>query len=68
MDELGPRRRIEALERREPVDPRQAVPELPPPLGIEEVIGERSRIGVGESERGQPAESTVLLSRREGAP
>jgi hypothetical protein len=68
VDELGPRRRIEALERREPVDPRQPVPQLPPPLGIEEVVGERSRVGVGESERGQPAEGTVPLSRREGAP
>ena len=67
-DELGPRRWIEALERREPVDAREAVPELPPPLGVEEVVGERPRVGVGEPERGQPTESTIALSRREGAP
>ena len=41
---LGPGGRIEIRQRREPVDPRQPVPGPAPPLGVEEVIGERLRV------------------------
>ena len=48
---LGLGDRIEPIERLEPVDARQAVAALAPAFGIEEVLGQRSRVLLGEAER-----------------
>jgi len=39
--DLGPRRRVEIRQRREPVDARETVAGAATPLGVEEVVGER---------------------------
>ena len=54
VDALRLRVRPEVGQRLEPVDPGEAVPELPARLGIEEVGGERGGVGVGEAERRDP--------------
>jgi hypothetical protein len=51
---LGLLRRIEPVESRQPFDAREAVPVLAAALAIDEVIRERSRIGLGEPERADP--------------
>src|SRR5207253_10148693 len=55
-DALGLGAGVETLQRLEPLDPCEAVPTVAAPLGIEEVVGERSRILVGEAERAEPSE------------
>jgi hypothetical protein len=45
---LRSRLRVEPGKLREPVDPRQAVARLPPPLRIEEVVCQRAGVGLGE--------------------
>jgi hypothetical protein len=47
---LRPCSRIEVRQRCEPFDPGEPVPLLPPPLGIQEVVRERRRVGLREAE------------------
>jgi hypothetical protein len=49
-DALRLGRGIEAVERLEPLDPGEPVPALAAALGVQEVIGERARIGGREAE------------------
>jgi hypothetical protein len=51
-----PGRRVEIRQRREPVDPGDAVTGLAPSVGVEEVVGERPRVGLREAERSQAIE------------
>jgi hypothetical protein len=54
-DPLRPRGRVQVGERRQPVDAREAVALLATRLGVEEVVGEDTRIALVESERPQAA-------------
>src|SRR5207248_1574677 len=60
---LGLRARVETLQRLEPLDACEAVPTLAAPLGIEEVVGERPRVLVGEADRTEPSERIVRQER-----
>ena len=42
--DLRPRGRVEIRQGRKPVDAREPVPGPAPPLGVEEVVGERLRV------------------------
>jgi hypothetical protein len=52
---LGLGGRIDRL-RLQPFDPGEAVSLLAPSLGIEEVVGQRLRVALGEAERAQPGQ------------
>ena len=51
---VGARVRLQVAERLEPVDPAEPVAELAARLGVEEVLGERRRVRLGEAEGGDP--------------
>ena len=54
VEPLRPRVRLQVAERLEPVDPAEPVAELAARLGVEEVLAEGRRVGLGEPERGDP--------------
>ena len=66
-DALGLGRRIDTVERLEPVDARETVPQLAAPLGVEEVVGKRARVRFREAERTgsapRPAPGPSILAR-----
>ena len=51
---LWPGGRVELRQGREPADSRDAVPPLAPRVGVQEMVGENSRVRVVEAERSQP--------------
>ncbi len=65
-DPLRAGSRVEVGQRPEPLDPREAVTALPPPLGIDEVLGEGLRVGLREAERPDPRQNLVGVQERTG--
>jgi hypothetical protein len=63
VNALGPSVRIDSLERLQPRDPCQPVAFLAAALCVEEVLGERARVPIGEPERAQPLERVVVQER-----
>jgi hypothetical protein len=57
---LGPGGRIDLLSL-QPFDPGETVSLLAPSFGIEEVVGERLRLELGEAERAQPGQGVFRL-------
>jgi hypothetical protein len=68
VNALRPGRRIEVVERRQPVDACEAVSELPPSLGVEEVVREQGCVGLDEPEATNALNGLAPLSRRGEAP
>src|SRR5205823_6410950 len=58
-DSFRPSPGLEIAKRLQPLDPRVSVPALPAPLRVVEVLEERPRVGVAETEPAQPLERLV---------
>jgi hypothetical protein len=55
--------RVQAVERLQPVDAGKTVAALAAAFGVEEMVGERPRVLVGEAERAQPTERILGQDR-----
>src|SRR5439155_3365627 len=62
-----PGSRVDVGQRREPLHAREPVPALAPPLGVEEVVRQRSGIVLGEAEGAKARQDLVFVQDRTGS-